>query len=481
MTQPYQHALPVGTRVESYEIRDVLGVGGFGITYRAFDHDLECDVAIKEYLPSQFAVRHGDSTVSPKTDGDAQAYEYGLRRFLDEARTLAKFREPNIVRVVRYLEAHHTAYLVMDFEAGEPLSAVLAREVHLDEARITGIVVPILESLRVVHAKQILHRDIKPANISLRPDGTPVLLDFGSARRTLEHKSHGMTGVVTPGYSPIEQYFADGKQGPWTDIYAIGATMYHCATGVAPVVATERLTLIQDEQADPVERVAELLRNRFSRGFLDALVSMMHSSAKDRPQSVEEALTQLRAPGHPGARAPFCEVAIATTPDAAVSWKADLLRALETTLEPHIGPIMSKSLVNKAATRTRNTEELTTMLAEFLPTQAAKAAFLNTTRGLTEQRKVTPVRESAPAVVPTPVPVAGSQPVSTPAVDSEQQRRASEALAVYLGPFARVLVKNAARRAADRGEFYRLLGEEIGDERQREAFLIAMKRENSGF
>jgi serine/threonine protein kinase len=439
-------------------------------------------VAIKEYLPSQFAVRQGDSTVTPKTDGDAPAYEYGLKRFLDEARTLAKFREPNIVRVVRYLEAHHTAYLVMDYEDGEPLSAILAREVHLDEARITAIVVPILESLRVVHAKHILHRDIKPANISLRRDGTPVLLDFGSARQALENKSHGMTGVVTPGYAPIEQYFSDGKQGPWTDIYAIGATMYHCATGVAPVVATERLTLIQDKQADPVGRVADLLRNRFSRVFLDALVSMMQTNAKDRPQTVDQAVAQLRAQNHPGARAPFCEVAITAAPESGVAWEASLLRELEMTLEPHIGPIMSKSLVNKAATRTRSADELTTMLADFLPTQAAKTAFMSQTRGLTQRAatasvRPAPVPPAATKSAPTkPPPTAASQPITTPAVNSEQQQWASEALAVYLGPFARVLVKNAARKAVDAKEFWRLLGEEITDGKQREAFLRAVER-----
>jgi serine/threonine protein kinase len=479
MSQPYQHALPVGTRVESYEIRDVLGVGGFGITYRAFDHNLECDVAIKEYLPSQFAVRQGDSTVTPKTDGDAPAYEYGLKRFLEEARTLAKFRESHIVRVVRYLEAHHTAYLVMDYEAGEPLSAILSREMHLDEARITAIVVPILEGLRVVHAKNILHRDIKPANICLRRDGTPVLLDFGSARQALEQKSQVLTGVVTPGYAPIEQYFSDGRQGPWTDIYAIGATMYHCAIGVAPVVATERLALIQDKEADPVARAADLLRNRFSVHFLEALVAMMKPNAKDRPQTVDEALVCLNEGGKSSGQ-PALRRGATTGIGHGPAWEPGLLQGFETTLEPHVGPIMAKSLVSKAATKTQNVEELSRLLADFLPTEQAKAAFLSRTRNLTQRKTA----EAAPAPVSSPplastAPQPGvrvSEPITTPAVDGEQQRRATEALAVYLGPFARVLVKNAARRAADASEFFRLLGEEIADDKQREAFLRAMER-----
>lgn len=472
MNQPYQHALPVGSRLSSYEIRGVLGVGGFGITYRAFDHDLQCDVAIKEYLPSQFAVRQGDSSVVPKTNGDAPAYEHGLRRFLDEARTLARFREPNIVRVVRYLEAHHTAYLIMDYEAGEALNAILQREMHLDEERIISVVTPILKSLRAVHGQKILHRDIKPANICVRRDGTPVLLDFGSARQALEQQTHGLTGVVTPGYAPIEQYFSDGRQGPWTDIYAIGATMYHCATGVAPLVATERLALIQDKQADPVARAADLLRNRFSGPFLDALVSMMQPNARDRPQSVDAVLELLQAGSEPDTPMPPSEAAVSRTVDG--GWAPGLLHDLEMTLEAHVGPIMSKALVSKAASRTTNAAELSAMLAEFLPTEETKAAFLNHSRRVTGTSS--PVRAERPAEPATEMPPSVSRPITTPAIDSEQQKHAAEALAVFLGPFARVLAKNAARKAADTEAFYRLLADEIADPGQRESFLRAAGR-----
>jgi serine/threonine protein kinase len=340
-------------------------------------------------------------------------------------------------------------------------------------------VVPILEGLRVVHAKNILHRDIKPANICLRRDGTPVLLDFGSARQALEQKSQVLTGVVTPGYAPIEQYFSDGRQGPWTDIYAIGATMYHCAIGVAPVVATERLALIQDKEADPVARAADLLRNRFSVHFLEALVAMMKPNAKDRPQTVDEALVCLNEGGKSSGQ-PALRRGATTGIGHGPAWEPGLLQGFETTLEPHVGPIMAKSLVSKAATKTQNVEELSRLLADFLPTEQAKAAFLSRTRNLTQRKTA----EAAPAPVSSPplastAPQPGvrvSEPITTPAVDGEQQRRATEALAVYLGPFARVLVKNAARRAADASEFFRLLGEEIADDKQREAFLRAMER-----
>ena len=228
MAPTYHHALSPGTVIDSYEVSRVLGVGGFGVTYRAFDRTLQRDVAMKEYLPTGLAIRTPDgTTVSPKSDNDLENYEYGLKRFLDEARTLAKFREPNIVRVIRYLEAHGTAYFIMDYEDGESLSGRLKRVGTMAEDVISAIMLPILGSLKAVHEQGFLHRDIKPGNIYIRKDGSPVLLDFGAARQALGEQSRAMTGMVTPGYAPFEQYFASGKQGPWSDIYGIGATMYH--------------------------------------------------------------------------------------------------------------------------------------------------------------------------------------------------------------------------------------------------------------
>ncbi|MDX1488464.1 MAG: protein kinase, partial [Acidiferrobacterales bacterium] len=149
MSTIYHHALSPGTRIEAYEINNVLGVGGFGVTYKAYDHTLQRDVALKEYLPTGLAVRTPDgTTVTPKSENDAESYEYGLKRFLDEARTLAKFREPNIVRVLGYMEAHGTAYFVMDYEDGESLSARLKKAGTVSEGDLRGIMVPILRGLR---------------------------------------------------------------------------------------------------------------------------------------------------------------------------------------------------------------------------------------------------------------------------------------------------------------------------------------------
>jgi len=477
MQRHYQHALPVGTRLESYEIQDVLGAGGFGITYKAFDHTLQCSVAIKEYLPSVFAVRTPDgTTVSPKSERDEESYEYGLKRFLDEARTLALFREANIVRVVRFLEANQTAYLVMDYEEGESLSARLKRQNSLDEAQVLETMIPILESLR--HAKNFLHRDIKPSNIYRRHDGSPVLLDFGSARLALNQQSQALTGMVTPGYAPIEQHFSESRQGPWTDIYALGATTYHCAIGIAPVVATERMAAIQDGEPDPVDNIRDLLEERFSAPFLEAMVWMLRPAAKDRPQTVDEILSVLyecsdTQPGNgtrPRRPAPVNHAADQATELATPVWQEGTLDALEATLQHYIGPI-AKVLIRKASTRTSSVDELTQLLSTFLTTDEHKTAFLEKTRLLT--------RRLPEAAAPTP-----SGPVSVPTsknshltgndrFSSEQLKQAEVRLAEFMGPLARVLVKQAATRAVSLEELYRVLAGELPDDRQRQAFLAS--------
>jgi serine/threonine protein kinase len=288
-------ALPAGTRVESYEIAGVLGVGGFGITYKGYDHSLHCDVAIKEYLPHGLALRTGDgSTVIPRSNNDQKYYEYGLQRFLEEARILAKFKERSIVRVSRFLEANGTGYLVMDYEDGVSLGEQLKKEGVLSEAQIRAVLVPILEGLRVVHAKGIMHRDIKPSNIFLRADGSPVLLDFGAARQALGEQTRTLTGIVTPGYGPFEQYGALGRQGPWTDLYGLGATLYHCIAGQAPPESPDRIAALQDSAGDPLKAAVDVGAGRYSRELLEIVDWMLAPNAKDRPQSADAVLARLQ-------------------------------------------------------------------------------------------------------------------------------------------------------------------------------------------
>jgi len=281
MSEEHYHALPEGHQLHEYRVGTVLGVGGFGITYLAWDSHLQKQVAIKEYLPSDFAVRGGEFTVRAKSTTEIDDYNWGLERFLQEAQTLARFRHRSIVQVYRFFEAHGTAYMVMDYESGESLSEIMRRqEAGLDEAYIRQIVDPLLEGLAEVHAANVLHRDIKPGNIIVRDDGSPVLLDFGAARDAVGRKSKSLTSIVTPGYAPLEQYYADGNQGPWTDIYAMGAILYQAVGGGAPPEAPARV------RHDPLVPAVEVGAGRYSASFLQAIDWALAVDEEERPDSV---------------------------------------------------------------------------------------------------------------------------------------------------------------------------------------------------
>src|SRR5919109_114228 len=189
-----QNALPVGYALHEYRIEKVLGVGGFGLTYLALDSNLNLRVAVKEYLPAEIALRAADHTIGPRSPEAADTFGWGKQRFMDESRTVASFRHPNIVRVMRFFEANGTAYMVMEFVEGAALNQWVKERRPLSEAEVLPIVVQVLDGLEVVHRAGFLHRDIKPGNIYIREDGTAVLLDFGSARQ----KSSELTAVVSP-------------------------------------------------------------------------------------------------------------------------------------------------------------------------------------------------------------------------------------------------------------------------------------------
>jgi serine/threonine protein kinase len=234
----YFNALPSGYRLHEYLLMRVLGAGGFGITYLGFDKNLDKPVAIKEFLPLDIAIRHGGTSVIPKSSSDQENFEWGLDRFLDESRTLAMFDHNNICKIFRFFQAHGTGYIVMEYVEGEILSATLKRKGRLNEVELRSILEPLLDGLKRVHEAGFLHRDIKPHNIVIRDSGSPVLIDFGAARQAMGQKSRSVTAVVTPGYAPIEQYSTRGNQGPWTDIYALGAVCYRAVVGTLPPDAT---------------------------------------------------------------------------------------------------------------------------------------------------------------------------------------------------------------------------------------------------
>ncbi|TDP72752.1 protein kinase domain-containing protein [Roseateles toxinivorans] len=293
-------ALPVGFRLHEYRIDAVLGQGGFGITYLATDVNLNAPVAVKEYLPEDIAFRSSTRSVSPNASEHRERYQQGLDSFLVEARTLASFRHPNIVRVARFFEAHDTAYMVLEYEKGASLKSWWPQHSEIGEKGLARLLQPLLDGLAVVHATGFLHRDIKPDNIQLRQeDGRLVLLDFGSAGQAVA-VSDPATVVVTPGYAPIEQYGL-GEQGPWTDIYALGATLYWMISGKKPPDAESRWMISQSSPSathlprDPMPAAVEVGRGRYSESFLQAIDWALNPDPKARPRDVAEWRTLLFA------------------------------------------------------------------------------------------------------------------------------------------------------------------------------------------
>ena len=292
--QDHKQALPAGYRLGSYRVVRVLGVGGFGITYLCEHAGLGVQVAVKEYLPNEIAVRDG-TAVQPKSAGDREGFEWGLSRFLDEARTLARFEHSNVVRVRDCFEANSTAYIVMDYEDGEPLDRLLRRLGTLTEAQLKRVVLPVAEGLREVHAAGFLHRDVKPSNIFIRrSDESPVLLDFGSARQALGRKSRSMTAIATAGYSPPEQYESHGSQGAWTDIYALCALCHRAIIGEVPVEAPRRTGEVARRRADPQEPLAGSVA-RYSSSVLEAVDWGLQLNETERPQSLEVWLERVQS------------------------------------------------------------------------------------------------------------------------------------------------------------------------------------------
>lgn len=277
----HRHALPEGYVLEGYRIEGLLGAGGFGLTYRAREIELGRLVAIKEYLPNGIAAREtGDSAIHVISDAAQSEYDYGLGRFRDEAQTLVAFRHPNIVTVLRFFQANTTAYLVMDYVEGESLEKILKRDGPMREDRLRSLLGPLLDGLQNIHEAGFLHRDIKPDNIVLRESGAPVLIDFGSARLAPGAAGTGMTAIVSGGYAPIEQYTTHGKQGPWSDIYGLGATLYQAVTGHAPPEAIARA------DSDTYILAGAAARGTYSGGLLAAIDAALALRREDRPQSV---------------------------------------------------------------------------------------------------------------------------------------------------------------------------------------------------
>jgi serine/threonine protein kinase len=275
--------LPVGTRLFEFEITGLIGIGGFGIVYAAYDQSLHRAVAIKEYMPGSLATRSRGYTVVVRSQRDKDTFEVGRRSFVNEARLLAQFDHPSLVKVFRFWEANGTAYMVMPLYKGVTLKQRLKEmTAPPGEAWMAGLLRQLIEALEVIHAESCFHRDIAPDNILLVEGDRPVLLDFGAARRVISDMTQTLTVILKPGYAPIEQYAENPsmRQGPWTDVYALAAVVYFALTGAPPDPAVSRM------MKDTVRPLAGSARSGYSEGFLKVIDTALSLRPEDRPQSV---------------------------------------------------------------------------------------------------------------------------------------------------------------------------------------------------
>jgi serine/threonine protein kinase/sulfur carrier protein ThiS len=283
-TETVSHALPIGAKLEEFEILSIVGAGGFGIVYRALDRSLERRIALKEYMPSQYARRIDGISIVPSTSSDVETFELGLRSFVNEARLLAMFDHRALVKVYRFWEANGTAYMAMPLYEGLTLKQTLkGATAPPSEAWLRSMLDPLLEACATLHAAHCFHRDIAPDNIILTSGG-PVLLDFGAARRVINDATRALTVILKEGYAPIEQYGGSTTlaQGPWTDIYALCGVLRCAITGHPPPPSIERLV------ADNMEPMSALEAGNYSENFLRAIDAGLAIKPDNRPQDVTE-------------------------------------------------------------------------------------------------------------------------------------------------------------------------------------------------
>ena len=305
--------LPQGFELMNYTIERKLGRGGFGITYLARESVSDRPVVIKENFVQECSVRDtAGYTLAPSGDEGRDLYEWALKRFLDEAKVLIRLSHPCIVQVLTVFKALGTAYYVMPLVKGAELDQAAPAPGKINEAWLRPVLEQLLGALDYLHRQGLLHRDIKPSNILLRPDGSPLLIDFGTAR--VKDATHTLTHVGTPGYSPSEQFTIHGKNGPWTDLYSLGATCYRLITGEVPQDCISRL---EDDDQRPLADRAEL-KGRFSHKFLTAIDKAMSVARRDRWQSAQEWLAAMQ-----GGDVPCPATALEPEPAEAASQVAD--------------------------------------------------------------------------------------------------------------------------------------------------------------
>ncbi|MDR2349022.1 MAG: serine/threonine protein kinase [Deltaproteobacteria bacterium] len=285
-------SLPTGHALLNYTISSVLGTGGFAITYKATDNSDGKTVAIKEYIPMDCATRHPDGTVGPRTETTADLFYKGLESFIKEAETLSAFDHPNIAKVLNFFSfPESTGYLVMPFYEGATLTALVRESGGRQTPGEIGVWLgPLLNAMGAMHRRGLLHRDIKPDNIFIEKNGSPILIDFGAARNAMLEHTATMTALLSPGYAPLEQYSSSSAlQGPWTDLYALGAVIFFCLSGKLPPGSVERQTALANGEPDPMEaEYRALRRENLSPNLVNAMEASLKLPRKDRIRGVEE-------------------------------------------------------------------------------------------------------------------------------------------------------------------------------------------------
>ncbi len=374
-------ALPAGTRLAEFELLGLLGVGGFGMVYQAFDHSLQRQVAIKEFMPAALACRGAEGAVTVRDPADKAAFQAGLQSFVAEARLLAQFDHPSLVKVFRYWEAQQTAYMVMPFYRGITLQAARSQmRSPPTEAWLRKVLWAVLGALKTLHQGRAVHRDVSPDNIFLQDVGPPVLLDLGAARHAMGGKTQDLTDAFKLSYAPLEQHAGapDMRQGPWTDLYALAAVVHGLLCNKPPLPATFRAVR---DRLPPFSRVARTVQEQFGLGYSPAFVQAIGQSlsidAKDRPQTVA-ALVQAMALETPNGMSRF-------------DWRAEL------------GPIWAPPGLSVSQAEVK----VEPMLSQ---PPAAKTGDDPTQPFVAPRRRDTAVRRP-PASVATPVPASPSESV----------------------------------------------------------------------
>ena len=331
-SQQNLNQLPIGAVLGDFKITGIVGEGGFGIVYLAYEAALDRTVAIKEYLPSSIAGRTGNQSVMVRSQVNSNAFASGLKNFLREAQLLARFSHPAMVEVHRVWEQNSTAYMAMRFYDGKTLRELRQSLTTFDELYIRRLMEPIFDALTLLHAQNVIHRDVSPDNILMRGSGAPVLLDLGAARLVVGGMTQALTTILKPGYAPIEQYVDDGtmRQGAWTDVYGLGAVLYFLLTGGAPPQAVARMI------TDPIRKTLDAtIKISVAPYFIDAVVKALAVRPDDRFQQVDELRDALRwnEPMAPEPRTSYLRL------DAAAQAAAAAARAVSQPVAPSAKPL----------------------------------------------------------------------------------------------------------------------------------------------